>query len=126
VCFRTPVEVKGEDLTTVAEFAVGVGERVPFVLTWFPSHESLPQAIDPEVALEETESYWTEWSGLCRQHGDYHQEIRQSLLVLKALTYEPTGGIVAAPTMSLPEFIGGGGEWGDRVSVVAGADARAG
>jgi GH15 family glucan-1,4-alpha-glucosidase/RimJ/RimL family protein N-acetyltransferase len=111
LCFRTPVAVRGEDLTTVAELVVEAGARVPFVLTWFPSHERLPDAIDPEVALAETESYWTEWSGLCRQHGDYHQEIRRSLLVLKALTYGPTGGIVAAPTTSLPECIGGVRNW---------------
>ncbi|HEY7031491.1 MAG TPA: glycoside hydrolase family 15 protein [Thermomicrobiales bacterium] len=111
LCFRTPVAVRGEDLTTVAEFAVGAGERVPFVLTWFPSNQPLPDAIDPEVALAETASYWTEWSGICRSRGEYREAIHRSLLVLKALTYGPTGGIVAAPTTSLPEWIGGVRNW---------------
>lgn len=111
LCLRTPVEVRGKDLTTVAEFSVGAGERVPFALTWFPSHESLPKAIEPERALAETEAYWTRWSGLCRDRGEYREEIHRSLLVLKALTYAPTGGIVAAPTTSLPERIGGVRNW---------------
>ena len=111
LCFRTPAEVHGEDLTSVAEFVLEPGQRVPFVLTWFPSHEQLPSPIDPEVALAETESFWREWAASCSCRGDYGEESRQSLLVLKALTYQPTGGIVAAPTTSLPERIGGVRNW---------------
>jgi GH15 family glucan-1,4-alpha-glucosidase len=111
LCFRTPVEVRGENMTTVSEFTVGPGDRIPFVLTWFPSHRGLPDEIDPERALDDAEEYWLEWADQCTHHGDYHDEIHQSLLVLKALTYAPTGGIVAAPTTSLPESIGGIRNW---------------
>jgi GH15 family glucan-1,4-alpha-glucosidase len=109
--FRTPVEVRGEGLSTVAEFTVEPGERVPFVLTWFPSHEPPPADVDPEQALTDTEAFWLDWASSSSYHGDYHDEVHQSLLVLKALTYAPTGGIVAAPTTSLPERIGGVRNW---------------
>ena len=110
--FRTPVEVHGENLTSVSEFTVAPGERVPFVLTWYPSHEPPPEPVDAEVALAETETYWREWAGVPERDGeDYSEAVQQSLLVLKALTYEPTGGIVAAPTTSLPEEIGGVRNW---------------
>jgi GH15 family glucan-1,4-alpha-glucosidase len=111
LCFRTPVEVRGEDMTTVSEFELKQGERIPFTLTWFPSHEPLPQAIDPEQALDDAESYWQDWAGQCSHDGAYHDDIHRSLLVLKALTYDPTGGIVAAPTTSLPEAVGGVRNW---------------
>ncbi len=111
LCFRTPVEVRGEEMTTVSEFDLAEGERIPFVLTWFPSHRPLPDETDAEEALRDTEDYWLDWAGGCNHHGDYHDEIHQSLLVLKALTYAPTGGIVAAPTTSLPEWIGGVRNW---------------
>jgi GH15 family glucan-1,4-alpha-glucosidase len=111
LCFRTPAEVHGEDMKTVSEFTVLPGDRVPFVLTWFPSHEPLPAKIDPEQALAETEEHWLSWAAKCQHEGDYHEEIHQSLLVLKALTYAPTGGIVAASTTSLPEKIGGVRNW---------------
>ena len=111
LCLRTPVEIHGEGMTTVSEFVLGRGERIPFVLTWFPSHQELPDEIDPEVALTETEDYWLDWARRCDREGDYHEEIHQSLLLLKALTYQPTGGIVAAPTTSLPESIGGVRNW---------------
>jgi GH15 family glucan-1,4-alpha-glucosidase len=111
LCFRTEVDVHGEDLRTVAEFEVEGGERIPFVLTWFPSHEEVPEPVDAERALTETEDYWLDWAGKCGHQGDYHEEIHQSLLVLKALTYAPTGGIVAAPTTSLPEHLGGVRNW---------------
>jgi GH15 family glucan-1,4-alpha-glucosidase len=111
LCLRTPVEVHGENLTTVSEFVVSPGERVPFVLTWFPSNDDPPEEIDPEHALDDAEEYWLEWASLCDHTGRYHDEIHQSLLVLKALTYAPTGGIVAAPTTSLPELIGGVRNW---------------
>ncbi len=111
LCLRTAAEAHGEDLTTVSEFEVAAGERVPFVLTWYPSHESLPPAIEPDVALEETHSYWVDWSRRCSIGGPYEGIVRESLLVLKAMTYDPTGGIVAAPTTSLPEWIGGVRNW---------------
>src|SRR3954468_19850807 len=111
LCFRTPVEVHGEDFRTVSEFTLEQGQRVPFALGWFPSHEELPEMVDAEEALGESEAYWLEWAGMCEHDGDYHAEIHQSLLVLKALTYAPTGGIVAAPTTSLPEHAGGMRNW---------------
>ncbi len=87
------------------------GERLGFVLTWFPSHEPIPDAVDAERALAETEGYWLDWAGTLTSPGDYHAEINESLVVLKAMTYAPTGGIVAAPTTSLPEAIGGERNW---------------
>ena len=111
LCFRTEIDVRGEDMRTVAEFELAAGERVPFVLTWFPSHREIPDAIDAEHALSDTEDYWLDWAGKCGHYGDYHDELHQSLLVLKALTYAPTGGIVAAPTTSLPENLGGVRNW---------------
>jgi GH15 family glucan-1,4-alpha-glucosidase len=111
LAFRAPVETRGENMTTVSEFVLEQGQRVPFVLTWFPSHEPLPSDIDPEQALSQSEDYWLDWAGCCSHAGDYHDEIHQSLLVLKALTYAPTGGLVAAPTTSLPEQVGGVRNW---------------
>ncbi len=111
LCLRTPMDMHGENMTTVSEFKVNAGERVPSVLTWFPSHEALPDAVDAELVLEETESYWTEWAGSCSDFGDHQDAILRSLIVLKALTFHPTGGIVAAPTTSLPEKIGGVRNW---------------
>jgi GH15 family glucan-1,4-alpha-glucosidase len=108
---RTPVETRGENLTTVAEFTVVAGERVPFVLTWHPSHEDIPEPADPEQALSFTEAYWRDWASRCGTNGRFHEPIVRSLLTLKALTYAPTGGIVAAPTTSLPEHIGGVRNW---------------
>ena len=111
LCLRTPAKLHGENLTTVSEFVVEPGQRVPFVLTWFPSHQPPPPPVDAEVALAEAETYWLDWAAVCRHHGDYREEIHRSLIVLKALTYQPTGGIVAAPTTSLPERIGGVRNW---------------
>jgi GH15 family glucan-1,4-alpha-glucosidase len=111
LCFRAPVGVRGENMRTISKFTLAAGERIPFVLTWFPSHQEPPEEIDPEQALSDTEEYWLDWAAGCSHQGDYHDEIHQSLLVLKALTYAPTGGIVAAPTTSLPEFIGGVRNW---------------
>jgi GH15 family glucan-1,4-alpha-glucosidase len=111
LCLRTPVEAHGEEMTTVSEFLLEPGNRIPFVLTWFPSHEGVPEPIDPEHALGTSENYWLDWAGTCGHSGDYHEEIHQSLLVLKALTYAPTGGIVAAPTTSVPELLGGVRNW---------------
>jgi GH15 family glucan-1,4-alpha-glucosidase len=111
LCLWSPVETHGEGMTTVAEFTLEQGDRVGFVLTWFPSHEPLPEAVDAEAALRDTEEYWLNWAGTLLSDGDYHAEINESLVVLKAMTYAPTGGIVAAPTTSLPESIGGARNW---------------
>lgn len=108
---RTPVETRGQDLTTVAEFVVKAGETVPFVLTYGPSHLDPPEPIDPEIALQETETFWKEWCSHCTRDGEYHDLILRSLITLKALTFGPTGGIVAAPTTSLPEKLGGARNW---------------
>jgi GH15 family glucan-1,4-alpha-glucosidase len=108
---RTPIETRGEDLTTVAEFNVTQGDRVPFVLTWFASHDEPPRAIHPEHALQQTEDYWTSWSKQCRDQGPWRDAVMRSLITLKGLTYAPTGGIVAAATTSLPEEIGGVRNW---------------
>jgi GH15 family glucan-1,4-alpha-glucosidase len=108
---RTPVETRGEDLTTVAEFEVSEGETIPFVLTYGPSHLPLPEPINPAQALEDTEDFWTEWCSHCTYEGEYPELVMRSLITLKALTYGPTGGIVAAPTTSLPEKLGGARNW---------------
>ena len=112
---RTPVETRGEDLTTVAEFTVAKGERVPFVLTWFASHEEPPREINPEHALRDTIAYWKEWAGKCQPQGEWHDAVLRSLITLKGLTYAPTGGFVAAATTSLPEEIGGVRNWDYRI-----------
>ena len=108
---RTDVETRGEAMSTVAEFAVRAGERKHFVLSWHPSHERPPSAIDAERALEHTELFWREWCGRCTYAGEWRDAVMRSLLTLKALTYAPTGGIVAAATASLPEHIGGVRNW---------------
>ncbi len=112
---RTPIETRGENLTTLAEFTVAKGDRVPFVLTWFASHEEAPRAINPEHALRETIAFWKEWSGKCQPQGEWHEAVVRSLITLKGLTYAPTGGIVAAATTSLPEKIGGVRNWDYRI-----------
>jgi GH15 family glucan-1,4-alpha-glucosidase len=108
---RTPVETHGKDLTTVAEFTVGEGEQVPFVLTWFASHKNPPRAIHYDHALRDTEKYWREWSEQFQGQGKWRDAVMRSLIVLKGLTYAPTGGLVAAATTSLPEQIGGPRNW---------------
>jgi GH15 family glucan-1,4-alpha-glucosidase len=108
---RTPVETRGEDLTTVADFEVGEGETIPFVLTYGPSHLPVPAPINPAQALQDTEDFWTEWCSHCTHEGDNRDLVMRSLITLKALTYQPTGGIVAAPTASLPEKLGGARNW---------------
>ena len=108
---RTPIETRGEDLTTVANFEVSEGETLPFVLTYGPSHLPLPAAINPTQALQDTENFWTEWCSHCTYQGDHRDLVMRSLITLKALTYGPSGGIVAAPTASLPEKLGGARNW---------------
>ena len=111
VLLRTPVEHEGRNLRTHASFTVSEGQRVPFVLRWFPSNEPVPEAIEPERALDDAVSFWEEWAEQCSYEGEWHDAVHRSLLTLKALTFAPTGGIVAAPTTSLPEWIGGVRNW---------------
>ena len=108
---RTTVPVHGEDLKTVARFEVKEGDVVPFELAHQASHLGEPAAIDPMRALEKTDSFWKAWSGRCSMRGEWSGAVRRSLITLKALTYAPTGGIVAAPTTSLPERPGGKRNW---------------
>ncbi|MCG1055477.1 glycoside hydrolase family 15 protein [Mycetohabitans sp. B5] len=108
---RTPVALHGQNMHTVADFTVRDGERIPFVLAYAPSHERLPAARDPHRTLARTESYWCKWSSRCTVAGRWAPAIRRSLITLRALAYEPTGGIVAAPTTSLPEYLGGTRNW---------------
>ena len=110
---RTPAHTFGEDLKTISQLTVDEGARVPFVLTWSPSHVDPPTPVDAELALEETESFWRDWNARCTVPLDREQRdlLHRSLMVLKTLTYAPTGGIVAAPTTSLPEAIGGVRNW---------------
>jgi GH15 family glucan-1,4-alpha-glucosidase len=108
---HAPVPVRGKDMTTVARFDVAAGERVPFVLTYCPSHFKPPKKIDAEDSLAQTEAFWTKWCRRCSVGGKWAAGVRRSLITLKALTYGPTGGIVAAPTTSLPEHLGGVRNW---------------
>jgi GH15 family glucan-1,4-alpha-glucosidase len=111
VLLHTPVPLKGHDLRHTAEFDVRQGETVPFVLTYGASYRAEPRAIDPEDALHETQQFWTEWAGRNESCGEWTEAATRSLITLKALTYAPTGGIVAAATTSLPEHIGGVRNW---------------
>lgn len=108
---RTPVKLEGRDMKTVGAFTVREGERVPFVMTHGPSHLALPVSPDPDDALYETERFWHDWSSRCGYQGPHAAAVKRSLIVLKALTYTATGGIVAAPTASLPEVLGGERNW---------------
>jgi GH15 family glucan-1,4-alpha-glucosidase len=108
---RTPVETHGENLTTVADFSVRAGDRVPFVLTWHPSNEPSPPALDADTAIAGAETWWRAWAAHCTYQGPWREAVLRSLITLKALTYTPTGGIVAAATTSLPERLGGVRNW---------------
>jgi GH15 family glucan-1,4-alpha-glucosidase len=111
VIMRTPVGTRGKDLTTVADFTVAAGERIPFVLSYAPSHLDPPAPVDPEESLAQTESFWKDWAGKSKISCPWNEAVCRSLITLKALTYAPTGGLCAAPTTSLPEFIGGERNW---------------
>ncbi|WP_433724248.1 glycoside hydrolase family 15 protein [Actinoplanes sp. CA-051413] len=111
VWLRTPVETHGENLATRADFTVAAGDRTPFVLTWRPSHLPPPDPVDPVEELGATEGYWRGWVSACTYEGEWRDAVVRSLLTLKALTYAPTGGIVAAATTSLPEKLGGVRNW---------------
>jgi GH15 family glucan-1,4-alpha-glucosidase len=108
---RSGVPTRGRGMATEAEFVVRAGERVPFVLSWHWSHEPPPRAIEAGAAIEDTCAWWREWSRRCRHSGPWREAVSGSLVVLKALTYRPTGGIVAAATTSLPEKVGGTRNW---------------
>jgi GH15 family glucan-1,4-alpha-glucosidase len=109
--FHASIPVHGENMTTVADFTVRRGERVQFSLTYGLSYESEPPKVSPQGALKFTEKFWLNWSGRLKHHGPYRAAIERSLITLKALTFRPTGGIVAAVTTSLPEQIGGERNW---------------
>ena len=108
---RTKVPLAGEDFRTTAAFSVSAGERVPFVLSYGPSHLPPVEGVDPEAALKGTEEFWTAWSDRCVDAGRWTPIVRRSLITLKALSYWPTGAILAAPTTSLPEKLGGARNW---------------
>src|SRR4051794_1752555 len=111
VHLATPVALEARDFSHVATFTVGPGDRVPFVLTWQASHRPPPDPVDPEQALADTRAFWEEWIANCTYDGEWRDAVVRSLITLKALTYQPTGGITAAATMSLPEAIGGDRNW---------------
>jgi GH15 family glucan-1,4-alpha-glucosidase len=108
---QTDVETSGRDLTTVSDFVVGAGDRRSFVLTWRASHRRSPGRLDAARAVQETEDWWRRWSERCVYRGPWKEQVVRSLITLKALTYQPTGGIVAAATTSLPEQMGGERNW---------------
>ena len=108
---RTPVETEGAGDSTVADFVVSAGDSVPFLLSWHPSHEPLPHRGDTHNLVHDTTTWWHKWSSQCTYNGEYRDLVMRSLITLKAMTYAPTGGIVAAPTTSLPEWIGSVRNW---------------
>ncbi len=111
LCIRGDVAMHGEGLATVGTFDLKPGQRRSVVMTWFASHDPKPKPVDPGEALAETERWWTGWSGRLTYEGPHRDIVARSMMVLKALTYQPTGGIVAAPTTSLPEWPGGVRNW---------------
>ena len=108
---HAPVDLHNENFKTEAEFIVSEGQRLPFVLTWHPSHQPTPVMIDAEETVAHTDDWWRQWSGRCTYEGPWKKAVVRSLITLKALTYAPTGGIVAAATTSLPEHLGGVRNW---------------
>jgi len=111
VVLHAPVKLRGENLKTLGEFTVKEGQTVPFVLSYSLSHRPLPGPIDTGECLRKTEEFWTDWAGKNEIDGPWNDAVTRSLITLKALTYAPSGGMVAAPTTSLPEFIGGNRNW---------------
>jgi GH15 family glucan-1,4-alpha-glucosidase len=111
LCLRTTVELRQEQKTITADFAVSAGDMIPFVLTSYDSHESPPDTLDPRQAIEATEQWWRSWSARCTYRGPWRDTVVRSLITLKALTYAPTGGILAAATTSLSESLRGGLNW---------------
>jgi GH15 family glucan-1,4-alpha-glucosidase len=112
---ETGIALRGEDLTTVADFEVREGESVAFVMSWHASYDAAPAPVDAEAALAQTHEWWSAWSARCTYDGPHREAVLRSLITLKALTYAPTGGIVAAATTSLPELIGGVRNWDYRL-----------
>ncbi|MFD7290422.1 glycoside hydrolase family 15 protein [Streptomyces sp. NPDC059863] len=106
-----PVKTWGQHYSTRSAFTIGAGEKVAFVLTWHPSHRPRPRRVDPHRALARSLEDWESWAERCRYHGPHRAAVMRSLITLKALTYGPTGGIVAAPTTSLPEELGSVRNW---------------
>jgi GH15 family glucan-1,4-alpha-glucosidase len=115
VLLRTPTPFRGEDYKTVAQFVLTPGKSVPFALSYGPSHLPEPGPIDPVKSLEQCEAFWFEWTSGIKATGPYAEAIKRSLITLKALTFLPSGGIVAAPTTSLPEHFGGERNWDYRI-----------
>ncbi len=111
VILRTPVHLRGADMTTVGEFTINKDDTIPFMLSYLPSYRPLSEPFDPTTALDVTETFWREWSAKCRPAGPWSDAVLRSVITLKALTYAPTGGMVAAPTTSLPERLGGERNW---------------
>lgn len=111
VRLRAPVELCGENFKTTSEFNVAAGQKIPFELCWFASHRDEPEFLDVEKSIADTERFWREWTARCTFDGPSKTAVMRSLITLKALTYAPTGAIVAAPTTSLPELIGGVRNW---------------
>src|SRR6185503_3613453 len=111
ICIRSDVQLRGQDLTTIGEFTIAEGDRASMVMTWGPSNQQPPAPSDPDRALEVTEDFWRRWSSLCHYDGEWSGAVMRSLVTLKSLTYHPTGGIVAAPTTSLPEQLAGSRNW---------------
>jgi GH15 family glucan-1,4-alpha-glucosidase len=108
---HSDVGLRGEDFATVSDFTVREGATVPFSLVWHPSNEAPPPPLDPRWAVAHTEQTWRDWAARCTYRGPWREAVVRSLITLKALTYAPTGGIVAAPTTSLPETLGGVRNW---------------
>jgi GH15 family glucan-1,4-alpha-glucosidase len=123
LCFRTPAHTRGEDMRTISEFTVEEGERLPFALTWYPSHEDVPERIDPDVALTETESFWREWSAECMVDipSDLNDVLRRSMMVLKTLIYAPTG---ASWLRRRPRFRSGSAACATGTTATAGCATR--
>jgi GH15 family glucan-1,4-alpha-glucosidase len=111
ICLNSPVHSTGQNMAHLATFTVRPGDSLPFVMSWQPSHLDVATPVDAQTTLEQTTKFWASWAANCTYHGPYRDAVMRSLITLKALTYAPTGGIVAAPTTSLPEDIGGVRNW---------------